>query len=118
VWGNVFFARKFDNNDDDDDGMMTMTRIQWCWQWGLLLMESKGGSYTQQSNDEGVYGAPIMRCFVVLEFNNNDGNLGGESLLDIHCHPQNRITPSVASCCRLLIVALALPQPLIITYAN
>ena len=39
-------------------------------------MESRGGSYTQQSNDEGVCGAPIMRCFAVLEFNNNDDNLG------------------------------------------
>ena len=58
------------------------------------------------------------RCFVVLELNNNDGNLEGESLLDRPCHPQKRITPSVALRCRLLIVVLAGPLFVIITYAN
>jgi len=80
-------VRKFGNNVDDDDGITML----------LLLMESRGGSYTQQSNDEGVCGAPIMRCFFVLEFNKNDGNLRGEALLDRPCHPQKRIMPSIAS---------------------
>ena len=56
VHGEHLFARKLYYNDVIDNRMTTTTttRIQWCWQWGLLLMESRGGSYTQQSNDEGV----------------------------------------------------------------
>ena len=74
---------------------------------GVTVNGIKGGSFTQQSNDEGVYGAPIIRCFAVLEFNNNDDNLGGEALLDRPCHPQKMITPSVSSRRRLLIVVSA-----------
>ena len=46
---------------------------------GVTVNGIKGGSYTQQSSDEGVCGAPIRRCCVVLEININDGNLGGGS---------------------------------------
>jgi hypothetical protein len=48
-----------------------------------------------------------MRCFAVLELNNNDDNLGGEALLDRPCHPQKRITPSVSLRRQFLIVVLA-----------
>ena len=57
--GRTFFGRKFDQLWDDDNDKNTMVLAM-----GLLLMESRGGSYTQQSNDEGVCGAPIMDVFL------------------------------------------------------
>jgi hypothetical protein len=41
VHGEHLFARKLYYNDVIDKRMKTTTttRIQWCWQWGLLLMQ-------------------------------------------------------------------------------
>ena len=100
MWGEIFFARKFDNNVDNDYGMTMM----------LLLMGSRGGAVTHDNQ--------MMRVCVVHQFNNNDANLGRKSLLDRPSHTQKRITPSIASRCRLLTVVLAGSQLLVLTYAN